>query len=129
MFNQLSRPQLDWASAWQITYYDSLSAQDGPCLAVAGSVLEALDLPPVVPPRQNKTRQRHSSCGFWTMYWAEEHSRRQRGELAWTEEYDAGERMTRLTKFKNRLQELAETKKEEKENSEVAAGSQAVISV
>ena len=113
VFDQLSRPTLSWVSPWEVTYYDSILDESQPCRAVASRVLQALGIKDPLPPRKNKTRQRLDACGFWTLYWMEEHCRRQRGEPAWTEEYNLARRIDNLTKFKKHLEELQKGQPEE----------------
>jgi hypothetical protein len=106
VFNQLSTPPLAWVSAWEVTYYDSARVEYSACRDVAKAVLVGLGMSPDdLPARKNNTRQNHLACGFWTLYWMEEHARRQRGEPSWTAEYNLAGRIDNMTKFKKRLQE------------------------
>ena len=43
-------------------------------------------------------------CGFWVLYWMEEHCRRQRGEPAWGFDYDLSGRIRKILEMKRRLQ-------------------------
>ena len=100
---------MSWVSAWEITYYDSASVEYTACRKVAGAVLEALGLSADdLPHRKNNRRQQHLACGFWVLYWLEEHCRRQRGEPAWGLDYDLAARIKLVTGFKRKLQEHQE---------------------
>ena len=63
VFDQLSRPPLVWASAWEIAYYDSAREEYTACRKVAESVLAALgvEAPPRVAPSPRAERRRSNS--------------------------------------------------------------------
>ena len=48
-------------------------------------------------------------CGFWVLYWMEEHCRRQRGEPAWGCDYDLPGRIKKILEMKRKLKKRKDT--------------------
>ena len=66
--------------------------------------LSAADLPA----RSNVRRQDGVDCGFFVLYWMEEHCRRQRGEPAWGFDYDLPGRIKKIMEMRKRLRKRQE---------------------
>ena len=113
VFDQLRRPKLTWAQPWQISYFDSLQAEKSQCREIASAVLAALEVTEALPARSNSRFQKHNDCGCWTLYYFEEYCRRARGEPEWGLDYNLGQIIGRLLKFKKKLQEHQKTVHEE----------------
>ena len=76
---------------------------------MAVAVLEAMGLSAAdLPARRNVSRQRNVDCGFWVLYWMEEHCRRQRGEPAWGFDYDLPGRIKKIMDMKRKLKKRKE---------------------